>query len=83
MLPDDTYDVFIIDATDADENADENTDANANVTRLELTVTSGAHKGDVIALRAANLGRDSIDLIGLPARLRVHDGTPTIDFEEG
>jgi hypothetical protein len=74
MLPDDTYDVFIIDARDDDD---------ADAMHLELTVTTGAHKGDVITLRATNLSRDAIALIGLPARLRVSDGVPVIDFEEG
>jgi hypothetical protein len=49
--------------------------------RLEVTVTSGAHKGDVVAVRASNLARDPIDLIGLPAQLRVEHGTPTITFD--
>ncbi|HZN14625.1 MAG TPA: hypothetical protein VFB78_10185 [Acidimicrobiales bacterium] len=74
MLPDDIYDVFIIDAID---------DERAHAVRLELTVTSGAHKGDVITLRATQLDRDPIDLIGLPARLHVRAGVPTVDFEEG
>jgi hypothetical protein len=74
MLPDDTYDVFILDAHDDDD---------ARIIRLELTVTSGAHKGEVITLRAEHLGRDAIALIGLPARLQVRAGVPTMDFEEG
>jgi hypothetical protein len=72
MLPDDTYDIFILDAND---------DENANVVRLELTVTSGSHKGDVDTLRAANLARNVIDLIGQPAQLRVEHGVPTIIFD--
>jgi hypothetical protein len=75
MLPDDTYDVFVIDA--------DNDNDDATIARLELTVTSGPHKGDVINVRAANLGRDVIDLIGLPARLFVRGGVPSVDFEEG
>ena len=73
MLPDDTYDVFVIDAED------DATDT--GVVRLELTVTSGSHKGDVIAVRASNLQRPSLDLIGLPARLEVVNGVPAVAFD--
>jgi hypothetical protein len=72
MLPDDTYDAFIIDAT---------RDEKRNVIAIELTITSGAHKGEVIALHAANLDRDPIDLIGLPAQLVVRDGAPSVRFD--
>ena len=71
MLPDDTYDVIIIDATD---------DAKQNVARLEVTITSGAHKGDVVSLKATNLARDALQLLGEPARLHVRDGVPTLDL---
>lgn len=72
MLPDDTYDVFVLDA---------NNDDDARVMRLEVTVTTGPHKGDVVGVRASNLERDVFDVIGLPARLHVEHGTPTIVFD--
>ena len=72
MLPDDTYDAFIIDATNDDAR---------NIARLELTITSGEHKGEVVTLRASNLDRDAFELIGLPARLHVRDGVPSVTFD--
>ena len=75
MLPDDTYDAFVIDARNERDQHD-----NA-VTRVELTITSGEHKGDVVAVRASHLARDPIELIGLPVSLVVADGIPVVDFE--
>ena len=72
MLPDDTYDAFVIDATEDDAR---------NIARLELTITSGEHKGDVVTVRAANLNRDAFELIGLPAQLHVRDGIPNVTFD--
>lgn len=72
MLPDDTYDAFVIDATDEES---------ANATRVELTITSGKHKGNVVAVRARNLARNAIDLIGTPAQLVVRDGVPSVEFD--
>jgi hypothetical protein len=72
MLPDDTYDVFVIDANNDDDDT---------AMRLELTVTRGPHKGDVVVVHASHLNRDVFDVIGLPAQLRVEHGTPTITFD--
>ncbi len=72
MLPDDTYDAFIIDA---------HNDDNTNIAQLELTITSGTRKGEVVTVRAENLQRDAIDLMGLPVRLRVVDGAPSVVFD--
>ncbi len=72
MLPDGAYDVFVVDA---------DADAEGDGVRLELTITSGDHKGEVVPLRAANLARDAVMLIGLPGTLRVEAGIPTVDFD--
>ena len=72
VLDDGTYDVFVVDAASDDDTAG---------VHLELTITSGEHKGEVIALRAAQLGRDPVMLIGLPAELRVSDGVPSVNFD--
>ena len=57
-LPDGTYDVLVVDAsTDGDAIA------------LEITIISGEHKGDVVALRATGLGVDELDLLGMPGTL--------------
>lgn len=70
-LDDDTYDVFIVDAEEDEENA----------LRLELAVTSGAHKGEVVVVRATSMQRDAIDMIGLPATLTVRDGVPRVQLD--
>jgi hypothetical protein len=70
-LDDNTYDVFIVDAREDKENA----------LHLELAVTSGAHKGEVVVVRASSMQRDAIDLIGLPATLIVRDGVPRVTFD--
>jgi hypothetical protein len=70
-LDDGTYDVFIVDAEMVDE----------GVTRLELTITTGAHKGEVVEVRARALKRDVIDLMGTPATLVVVDGQPRVVFD--
>lgn len=74
MLEDGTYDVFIVDANEDDDDVD--------VVHVTLTILDGAHKSDVIVLHARGLGRDSIDLFGLPGTLVVRDGTPHLDLDE-
>ena len=75
MLPDGTYDVFIVDATALAD----------DVVALSLTVLSGPSKGEVVDVRAAGLGRDELDLLGLPATLVVENGAPrvVVDDEHG
>jgi hypothetical protein len=69
-LADGRYDAFVIDAT-----------ADGDVVRLELTILAGDHKGDVVTVSAAGLGRDEIDLVGLPATLAVINGRPVVTIE--
>jgi hypothetical protein len=71
---DGTYDAFIIDAR-ADEK-------NIGAMHLELTITAGARKGEVINVRATNVDRDVIALIGMPATLRVLDGQPHVTVDD-
>jgi hypothetical protein len=73
-LDDGTYDAFIIDAR-ADEK-------NIGAMRLELTITTGARKGEVVNVRATNVARDVIALIGVPATLRVVDGQPHVTVDD-
>ena len=75
-LADGTYDVFVVDATEA--TLDDGTD----VVHLELTITAGERKGEVVPLAAAGLGRSEIDLMGMPATLTVTDGAPTITIDD-
>jgi hypothetical protein len=75
-LADGTYDVFVVDATEA------TLEDGTEVVRLELTVTSGEHKGEVVPLTATGLGRSEIDLMGMPATLTVDGGAPTITIDD-
>ncbi|MEY2475633.1 MAG: hypothetical protein QOG87_948 [Actinomycetota bacterium] len=74
MLSDGSYDVFIVDAQEDEEIS--------RAMHIELAITSGARKGDVITMRAANMQRDAIALIGMPATLRVVDGEPRLTIDD-
>lgn len=75
-LADGTYDVFVVDAAEAA------LDDGTEVVHLELTITSGERKGEVVALAASGLGRSEIDLMGMPATLTVIDGAPTVTIDD-
>jgi hypothetical protein len=64
-LPDGEYDVLVVDAT-----------ADGDALAIEITIISGEHKGDVVALRAHGLPVDELDLLGLPGTLHVDGGVP-------
>ena len=60
-LEDGRYDAFIVWA-----------DARADGFALELTITSGLHRGDVVNIVTSTFaGRDALDLVGLPCTLVV------------
>ena len=71
-LPNGIYDVFVV---DVEEHAD-------GTARFELTITSGAFKGALIAVRASHARDDAIMSIGLPGTLRVVDGEPRLSLDE-
>lgn len=70
-LDDGVYDAIVIDAREDD----------GNVLRVDLALTSGAHKGDVITVAGDAFARDAIELLGLPATLRVVDGEPRLTLD--
>jgi hypothetical protein len=70
-LADGTYDVMVVNARDDDDGA----------IHLELAVSSGAHRGEVVSLSARRLQRSWIDLLGTPGTLIVRDGNPRVVFE--
>jgi hypothetical protein len=70
MLADGTYDVIVVDASAAPDGPDE--------LRLDLTILAGAHKGEVVPMRASGLGVDEVDVLGVPGTLTVRDGAPSI-----
>ena len=71
MLPDGRYDVLIVDARTDDD----------GTVHVDVTVTSGAHKGDVVAIRGRFPGTDELDLLAAPATLVVSEGQPTVTLD--
>ena len=69
-LDDGVYDAFVVWAETRDDGS----------TALDLTVTTGAHKGDVVSVRATGTPRDAIDLVGMPCTLRVRAGAPAVEW---
>lgn len=67
MLEDGTFDAIVVDAT-----------ATGDELRLDLTILAGAHKGEVVSMRAVGLGVDEVDALGMPATLTVRDGEPSV-----
>jgi hypothetical protein len=67
VLPDGSYDAFVVDVTVDGEQA-----------TLELTILAGEHKGEIVTVAAHGLGRSDIDLLGMPATLTVEDGVPSV-----
>jgi hypothetical protein len=70
MLADGTYDAIVVDAERVDDDI-----------RLELTITTGSNKGEVVAVRATNLTMDPIDALGIPARIVVTNNSPRVELE--
>jgi hypothetical protein len=68
-LIDGTYSVIVVDAVEDTERDDMN---------LDLAITQGSAKGEVVRVRASSLKRSAVDLLGLPATLVVRDGVPRI-----
>lgn len=69
-LRDGTHDVVVIDAREDED----------GVVHLELAVTSGTHKGNVVRVAARSFARDALDVLGLPATLHVDEGVPRVVF---
>jgi hypothetical protein len=72
MLPDGTYDVFVVDAE---------TLGPGDRLRLELTILAGEQKGEVVSMQAEGLGVDEVDALGTPGTLTVANGEPTLVLE--
>ncbi|HEX5616666.1 MAG TPA: hypothetical protein VFZ83_16055 [Acidimicrobiia bacterium] len=71
MLADGTYDAFIVWVDERDDGA----------FALQVTITTGPHRGDVVELVAHGFaGRDPFDLVALPCALIVDGGAPRIDW---
>jgi hypothetical protein len=76
VLDDGNYDVMILDAAELGEEG-------SGTVRLELTVVAGPSRGEVVAVRAEGLDHvgDPLGLLGLPARLVVHEGEPRVELD--
>lgn len=72
MLEDGTYDAVVVDADDGPE---------TGTVSLDLAVLAGPHKGEMVTVTAAGLGRDALDLLALPATLVVAGGQPRVTLE--
>jgi hypothetical protein len=72
VLNDGTYEVFVVDAEDVLEQHD--------ALRLELTVTQGPYKGDVVTVIAQHLPMNAVQILGLPATLVVERGEPRVEL---
>jgi hypothetical protein len=70
-INDGTYEVVVIEAVEHSDDA----------LALELVISSGAHRGDIVRVIARGLGRAWSDVLGLPAVLTVSDGRPRITLE--
>ena len=71
MLPDGTYDVFVVDAV-----AD-----GPDALRLDVTILAGEQKGEVVSVRAEGLAMDELEALGLPGTLTVAGGEPALVLE--
>ena len=73
-IPDGDYDVLIVDV----EAGEEDTQS----ARIELVIVSGERKGEVVSVRASGLARDTTEVLGLPATLRVAGGVPHLVLDD-
>jgi hypothetical protein len=72
-LDDGTYSAVVVEAIADVERVD--------VVHLELAISAGSRKGDVIAMTSMGTTRRDIDLLGLPVTLTVRDGMPRVVFD--
>jgi len=69
VIDDGAYDVVVLDAIEATD---------GETMTIEVTIVAGANKGMVIGIHAPIGFGDPIDLMGMPATLRVEHGVPTV-----
>ncbi len=68
------YDAFVVDAVAAGDPV--------TALRLELTIVSGEHKGEVVSIRADGLDVDEIEALGMPATITVAGGEPSVVLDQ-
>jgi hypothetical protein len=70
MVEDGTYDAVVVDAR-----------GDGSDLVLDLAIAAGARRGDVVTVRAQGLEREALDVLGVPAVLRVEGGVPSVALE--
>ena len=70
VLEDGLYDALVVDAT-----------ADGETIALDLTILGGAHKGEVVSVRAHGMDMDDVDILGMPGTLVVENGVPAFTVE--
>ena len=72
-LDDGAYDVIVVDVDASRDSA---------AVRVELTIVSGPHKGEVISVRTTAFEGDPVSLLGIPGTLVVEAGRPAVELEQ-
>ena len=70
-LTDGTYDVVVVDAEERDD----------GTMTLDVVVSSGPRRGEVVSVTARHLDRGWADVLGAPATLTVAGGEPRLVFD--
>ena len=76
MLDDGPYDAVVVDA---------DAGATPGLTRLELAIASGEHKGALVTISTDEptiVGREPLDLLALPATITVVAGRPSLTIDD-
>jgi hypothetical protein len=71
VLADGTYDALVVDARTDDD----------GIVHVDVTITTGEHKGEVVQLAGRFPGKDELDLLAAPATLVVSDGQPVLTLD--
>ena len=71
MLPDGTYEALVVDARDEGD----------GTFHLDVTITMGEHKGEVVQVRGPVPGKDELDLLAAPGTLVVEGGQPAVTLD--
>jgi polyphosphate kinase 2 (PPK2 family) len=72
-LPDGSYEAMVLDLRRHPDD---------DVVRIDLVITTGAHKGDVVVVRSPGIAEDPL-LMGLPGTLTVEGGEPRLRLDDG
>ncbi len=70
-LVDGKYDVIVVDAVARDDDA----------IAIDVALSSGPMRGDVVTIVATGLARDPLELLAMPATLVIVDGQPHLTID--